>query len=331
MGQSTVTSSFLVFNSSNTRPAQSMPPGYLTVAWSSTNTTDAAIKIEYSEDGVTWLNWATILTGGDEQGDIFLALPEIDDVLITENLYFRINYESNSTTSGVIDVLYVYDALYEIVYQQGFKSLAPATTFNSLENKLFSFDIKENNSEWNIPLPNFDYDPSEDFKFDPEINEYVDEEGNLVYVLNDACSIPCDIASVTVDFDGCCMLRPTASAGEGSLSFGFTPAKAGTVTVSAPDSAGCVDVKVTINGQETKSLTVEACEEVSVEVTASVAAGQDSNCCKMCAFVESTPSQLIPECEGAVPFLKRVNKSTGQSKTYLSKKMLIKEIIRRSR
>jgi hypothetical protein len=309
----------LVSNDPSSTPSQSVKPGYLVITWDSTQITNSDIKIEYSEDGNDWLDWATVQTGGDEQGDIFFALPEIDDALLPYNLFFRVSYETSQNASGNLNIFYVYDTSYTIVAAQSLNAQSE-----------FSFKLKEE-KEWNIPLPDFNYDPSQDFKFDPEINEYVDEEGNLVYILNDACSIPCETAEVSVEFDGCCMLHPAASGG-GGLAFSFLPAKAGTVTVNAPDESGCAKIIVTINGQETKSLFVEACEPVAIIVGVEPkdpSEGGQPECCNACAFVTAQPNQLIPECEGAVPLLKKIDKNTGKSKTFLNKKKLINEIKKR--
>jgi hypothetical protein len=323
--------------------------GYIAVKWEATDTTGCMIALEYSVDDITWWTWAELEITGHGIGKFIFGTPKLNKSHLDKDFYFKLKFKSSDSSGGIIDAIYVPMESVESARNNFLQKPIPTpiptplpTKINQIKlNKLnqtfkktlkpveeFLFSEKEEN--WAVPFPDFNYDPSQDFKFDPEINQYVDEEGNFVHILESGCSIPCETANVSASFDGCCILRPTASAGGGGLSFGFVPAKDGTVTVGAPDEAGCAKITVKINGQETKSLFVEACEAVSIEVTVEPKEPTEPECCNVCAFVTAQPTTLIPECQSGTPMIKKVNKSTGESKTFINRKRLINELKKRT-
>ncbi len=317
--------------------------GYIAVKWESTDTTGCMIALEYSIDDIEWWTWAELEITGHAIGKFIFGVPKINKFHLERDYYFKFKFKSSETSSGTIDASYVpvgsMDNAVKSLLKRPVRKPVPTPTKKTIKTqrarkpkptptptpleKEFRFQT-ESKKEWSVPFPDFNYDPSHDFKFDPDTNEYIDEEGNVVRILSSGCSIPCEEAEIEVTFDGCCMLDPTGTAAGDTLTFSFTAAKSGSVNVTAPDSAGCADIRVFINGLETKSRNVDECEDVEVMIVAQVAEGQDEECCEFCSFVSGLPDAIIPECGGATPLIKRTNKSTGENKILINKKYFVK-------
>lgn len=176
-------------------------------------------------------------------------------------------------------------------------------------------------------FPEFNYDPKDDFVFSIKENEYIDENGDVVYALATGCSIPCEPADIAVDFSGCCMYNAETTTSPTGVTFTFIAVKQGTVSVTAPETSGCGEITVTINGQTTKSLSVNDCTNVTISVIAKTPADADEytqQCCEFCS--EEGSMSLLADCAKSTPIFLKKNITTGLKKTYINKNYIKRKI-----
>jgi hypothetical protein len=86
---------------------------------------------------------------------------------------------------------------------------------------------------------------------------------------------------------------------------------------------------IKLNGTETRSLSVENCDEFTLNITNEFLPG--STCIQYEIRIGPELTSLIPECGTASPFIKRRNKTTGATKLYIDRNILLQKLALRKR